>query len=80
MEHDDTHPTDEQMIDYLEELMRPATGYVEVYLAGRRNGRPDWSARSFQVELQNKTPEVGSTLREAIAAAMKKYPIAEEKT
>lgn len=52
--------------------MSPAENWVEVYLAGLRNGTPDWRAHEFQVELQEQSPVRGNTLREAIDNAMKK--------
>ncbi len=55
--------TDKQRLDWLESLMRPKDGYVEIYLAGLRNGD---AATSFQVELQNKPGVCAPTLRDAI--------------
>lgn len=59
--------TDAERLDWLEAQMRPQTGYVEVYLAGLRNG--DAPATGFQVELQDGAAVSGPSLREAIDAA-----------
>jgi hypothetical protein len=59
--------TDAERLDWLESVMRPKDGYVEVYLAGLRCG--DASASAFQVELQDRPAASGKTLREAIDAA-----------
>lgn len=61
--------TDSERLDWLESLMRPADGYVEVYWAGLRRGHAD--ATAFQVELQNQPSCSGETLREAIDNARK---------
>ncbi len=59
--------TDTQRLDWLESLMKPQAGYVEVYLAGLRRGNAP--ATSFQVELQDKPSIQGQTLRDAIDLA-----------
>lgn len=61
--------SDKERLDWLESLMRPKDGYVEVYLAGLRSGHAEASA--YQVELQDKPAVSGATLREAIDNAMK---------
>lgn len=62
---------DAARLKWLEDQMRPAEGYVEVYLAGLRNGTPDWTASAYQVELQDQPAVNGTTLRDAIDAARK---------
>lgn len=61
--------TDAERLDWLESVMRPADGYVEVYLAGLRCG--NGPATSFQVELHGIDSIQGASLREAIDKAMK---------
>lgn len=74
--------TDAERLDWLQSLMQPAENYVEVYLAGLRNGIPDWSASTYQVELKGEfdvrkgqlTAINGKTLRDAIDSAMLLHP------
>ncbi len=63
---------DADRLAWLESLMRPREGYVEVYLAGLRNG--DAEATAFQVELQDRPAMGGPTLRAAIDAARAAWP------
>ena len=62
---------DSERIDWLESAMRPKGVYVEIYLAGLRNGDSD--AISYQVESNPTRIETqqGPTLRMAIDAAVK---------
>ena len=64
--------TDTERLDYLESLLRPRMGYVEVYLAGLRSG--DAPATAFQIEIPDKLTLNAPTLREAIDQAHTKFP------
>lgn len=64
--------TDAERLDYLEAIMRPRMGFVDVHLSGLRTDGNE--ATSFQIELPEKLTLSAPTLREAIDAAEKKYP------
>jgi hypothetical protein len=67
--------TDRVRLDWLERIMTPRDGYVEVYLAGLRNG--DAPATAYQFETNPHDPKwcltTGKTLREAIDEALTRY-------
>ena len=65
--------TDTERLDYLESLLRPRMGYVEVYLAGLRHGAGE-EATAFQIEIPDKLTLNAPTLREAIDQAHTKFP------
>ena len=64
--------TDAERLDYLEAIMRPRMGFVDVHLSGVR--LPAGEALSFAVELIGKLTSESETLREAIDKAAKVYP------
>lgn len=64
--------TDAERLDYLEAIMRPRMGFVDVHLSGLRQQGAE--ALDFQIDLPGKLTLSASTLRDAIDAAAKKYP------
>ena len=60
---------DTQRLDWLESVMQPRHGYVEVYFAGLRNG--DAEATAYQTEFNPAMVDVqhAPTLRESIDSA-----------
>lgn len=64
--------TDAERLDYLEYIMRPRMGFVDVHLSGDR--LVDAEAHAFRIELPGKLTLSAGTLRDAIDACEKQYP------
>lgn len=66
-------PSDSEMIDFLQSLMTNDDDYCEVYLSGLRN----WTGRATEFQLETNPQKIEilnkSTLRGAIAMAIKIY-------